>query len=84
MGLKIEVLKITQNDSIYPRQLFELKNPPKVLYAIGNIEILKEDLFSVVGSRGITEYGIKYGEKICRELVLRDIPLVSRISYRNR
>ena len=43
----------------------------------GNIELLKEKCFSVVGSRGITEYGKKYCKKICKELALRDIPIVS-------
>lgn len=43
----------------------------------GNIELLNEKCFSVVGSRGITDYGKKYCRKICKELVLRDIPIVS-------
>ena len=43
----------------------------------GNINLLKEKSFSVVGSRGITEYGRKYCKRICKELVLRNIPIVS-------
>lgn len=64
--------------------LLDLQKPPKKLYAMGNIELLKEDLFSVVGTRNITEYGIKYGERICKELVLRNVPLVSRDGCWNR
>ena len=76
--------EINIEDKIYPKQLLDLQNPPKKLYAMGNLDLLKEDLFSVVGTRNITEYGLKYGEEICRDLVLRDIPLVSRNGYRNR
>lgn len=43
----------------------------------GNIELLNEKSFSVVGTRKITEYGKKYCKKICKEIVLRDIPIVS-------
>ena len=76
--------EINIEDKIYPKQLLDLQNPPKKLYAMGNLDLLKEDLFSVVGTRNITEYGLKYGEEICKDLVLRDIPLVSRNGYRNR
>lgn len=43
----------------------------------GNLELLKEQSFSVVGSRTPTEYGKKYCNKICKEITLRDIPIVS-------
>lgn len=73
----MNVVEIKKDDDRYPRQLQVLEHPPKKLYAMGNLELLKEELFSVVGTRRITPYGLTYGEKICRELVLRDIPLVS-------
>ena len=34
-------MKINIEDSIYPKQLKELKQPPQVLYVKGNIELLK-------------------------------------------
>lgn len=34
-------MKINIKDSIYPEQLKKLKQPPQVLYAKGNIELLK-------------------------------------------
>lgn len=80
----MKIIKINYGDEIYPKQLLDLERPPRQLYAIGDAQLLKEDLFSVVGTRKITEYGRKYGEEICRELVLRDIPLVSRNGYWNR
>ena len=80
----MEIKEINIEDDIYPKQLLDLEKPPKKLYAMGNIDLLKEDLLSVVGTRYITEYGLKYGEEICKNFVLRDIPLVSRNGYWNR
>lgn len=80
----MEIIEINIEDEIYPKQLLALEAPPQKLYAMGNLKLLKEPLFSVIGTRDITEYGLKYGEKICKELVLRNIPLVSRISCWNR
>ena len=34
-------MKINIEDSIYQKQLKELKQPPQILYANGNIELLK-------------------------------------------
>ena len=80
----MDIIRINIDDKLYPKQLLDLDKPPKKLYALGNLELLKEELFSVVGSRSITDYGKRYGEEICKDLVLRDIPLVSRNGYRNR
>ena len=74
------IIELNIDDKLYPKQLSVLDNPPQKLYAIGNLNLLNEELFSVVGTRNITKYGLKYGEKICKELVLRDIPLVSGLA----
>ena len=74
----MEVAEICIENEIYPKKILRLENPPKKLYAIGNLDLLNESVFSVVGTRHITEYGLRYGEEICKELVLRNIPLVSR------
>lgn len=76
----MDIIEINCTDNIFPKQLLSLKHSPKKLFAIGNLDLFKEDLFSVVGTRKITEYGVKYGKKICKELVLRDIPLVSGLA----
>lgn len=61
-----------------------MDNPPKQIYCLGNLQLLKEDSIAVVGSRKITEYGKKYCKKFCKALVLRDIPIVSGLAVRNR
>ena len=42
MFLNKEIQVITIQDKNYPKNLFELKNPPEKLYAIGNIALLNE------------------------------------------
>jgi DNA processing protein len=49
---------ITISDEIYPLILRELHFPPIVLYARGNVELLKSPLFGIVGSRKPTHYGL--------------------------
>ena len=38
---------------------------------------MKEEGISVVGTRHITDYGIRHGKEICRELAKRDITIIS-------
>lgn len=61
----------------FPNKLKQIKRPPKKIYAIGNTNLLYEDSFAVVGTRKISEYGTKNCEFFTKELVLRDIPIVS-------
>lgn len=68
---------IELEDNLYPEKLKNIKKPPEKLYALGNIELLKKDMFAVVGTRKITEYGKRIAEKLCTELALRDIPIIS-------
>ncbi len=68
--------KIIENKD-FPNKLKKIKNSPKKLYAIGNINLLYEDAFAIVGTRKISEYGTKICKFFTKELVLRDIPIVS-------
>ena len=44
---KLEI--ITIKDSKYPKQLKNIKNPPKMIYAEGNIELLNSNIISIIG-----------------------------------
>lgn len=68
---------ININDEIYPSKLRKISKPPQKLYAIGNLNLLKEDMIAVVGSRKINEYGRKYAKYFSKEIALRNIPIVS-------
>lgn len=49
---------ITIFDDEYPKCLFNLKYPPMVLYYKGNLELLKDEAISIVGSRNACEYAL--------------------------
>ena len=55
-------------DEKYPEKLRKIKNPPKKIYYIGNIELLEKPIFAVIGTRNISEYGKKYGKFFSTEL----------------
>lgn len=48
---------ITICDEDYPEVLKKLRYPPWVLFYAGNIELLKEPMMTIVGSRNLTDYG---------------------------
>ena len=55
--MKYNIQKISIEDKIYPQQLRTINNPPKYLYCIGNIDLLKQQGFAVVGTRRCSSYG---------------------------
>ena len=73
MNYKIE--KLLKSD--FPEKLKNIRKSPEKLYAIGNTKLLFKDSFAIIGTRKITEYGIKNCENFSKEFVLRDIPIVS-------
>lgn len=61
----------------YPQKLRQIKNPPERLFYKGNLNLLNEISLAVVGTRNITNYGIKYAKEFTKEIALRDIVVVS-------
>lgn len=72
-----EIQEITINDRKYPEKLKRIKNPPFKLYAIGNVDLLNKQSLAIIGTRHITEYGIKNCQYFTQKLVEKDIPIVS-------
>ena len=64
-------------DKLYPENLRKIDNPPKKIYANGNIEILNSNCISIIGSRKNTKYGEKWCEKFVKEFVKYDLKIVS-------
>ena len=59
---------ITRSDERYPPRLGEIYDPPLVLFARGRVEILKEPMIGVVGTRRPTTYGTAVAERIASDL----------------
>ncbi len=68
---------ITMEESKYPEQLKKIKNPPKQLYSEGNIELLKTNIISIIGSRACSENGKKLTKKFTQELVEQGLTIAS-------
>ncbi|MGN1298360.1 MAG: DNA-processing protein DprA [Candidatus Scatovivens sp.] len=64
--MEYKILKI--DDKKYPEKLKKINNPPKILYYIGNLELLTKPSIAVVGTRNITDYGIKIAKHFSTEL----------------
>ncbi len=52
---KIRILTIEDDD--FPKKFKNIKNMPIILYALGNIDLLKHKNIAIVGSRECTDYG---------------------------
>lgn len=58
-GIKI----ISYLDADYPKLLLEIKDPPPVLYAKGNLELLDKAI-AIIGTRNSTDLGNKIAQKV--------------------
>lgn len=56
---------LTIFDDEYPQVFHELKYPPLVLFYKGNLNLLKEEKISVVGSRNASDYALKATRDLC-------------------
>ena len=73
----IIIIKITIKDENYPDKLKKIKNPPQQLYLKGNIELLNQNIISIIGSRSCTENGRKLAKKFASELSDQGIVIAS-------
>ncbi len=71
---------ITIADTMYPRLLREIYDPPFVLYILGNLQPEDEKAIAVVGSRKMTSYGKTVTEKLSAELSLEGFTVVSGLA----
>ena len=69
---------ITAEDEAYPYNLKQIEDFPPILYAKGNIELLKNDnMLAVVGSRGASLSALKLAGRIAADIARKDVVVVS-------
>lgn len=69
---------MTYGDSIYPESLKSMKKPPIILYYMGHLPNLNNRVcISVVGTRKMTEYGMRSCYKLAYELASAGVVVVS-------
>ncbi len=74
----IKCLTILSND--YPQKLKNLKNPPYVLYYVGDINLLNTKSVAIVGTRSPSNYGKLVTEKFAKELAENNITIISGLA----
>lgn len=73
--------KINVFDDQYPYNLKNIVDPPKSLYCLGNIELLRENCISIVGTRSSSNYGNFISKKLSNNLVNKGYVIVSGLAH---
>jgi DNA processing protein len=68
---------VTINDPAYPSTLREIYDPPPLLFVRGNPALLQQLLFSVVGTRHPTPYGLAATERLSSDLASAGLVIMS-------
>ena len=78
---KFKAQTITIEDDLYPKALKNIDNPPLVLFVVGDISGLDDELLlTVVGTRKESLYGKRACELICSELCVSGFSIVSGLA----
>ena len=78
--LKYPIKILERDENYFPQNLKILTDCPDIIFALGNVEIMNSFSIAVVGSRICDDYGISVTEKIVRELVNRNVCIVSGLA----
>ena len=71
---------ITLDDPAYPQRLLELPDPPTLLFAKGNPEVLHYPSIAIVGSRNATPGGCRDAEHFGRDLAQQGFCVASGLA----
>ena len=77
---KTEIVAIFQGEEDYPQELMILDDAPLVLFAQGDVKLLKSERFAIVGTRAPTRYGRDVTELFARELSGAGFTIVSGLA----
>jgi DNA processing protein len=79
--LRNEIFVLTYRDKRYPESLKDIDDPPALLYARGDLTLLNQKSFGIVGSRRCTPYGRKMADRFSGALAQRGEVIVSGLAY---
>jgi DNA processing protein len=68
---------LTYADESYPDSLRQIFDPPPILWALGNVKLLRRPAIAVVGTRAPTPYGTGMAETLSRDLAIRRLVILS-------
>lgn len=72
---RVQVVRLGEPD--YPELLAEIKRPPRQMFYIGSLDMLKRTCVAVVGSRTTTLYGRNVATQMGRRLAQHGVTVVS-------
>lgn len=72
-----DAVAIPITDPLYPESLRQIFDPPILLFARGNVDLLRSTGFAVVGTRRPTPYGLAVAEKLSSDLSRAGLTIVS-------
>lgn len=76
--ITINDVKIVEKESKeYPTKLYDLKDAPKRLYAIGNVKLLNDFSIAVVGARKASNESIRIAQDISFNIAKNNVQIVS-------
>lgn len=78
---KLNICAISRISPQYPVFLREIPNSPLVIFAVGNLALLKETAVAVVGTRKPTAYGKEVAKSFSSELARAGVVLISGLAY---
>jgi len=71
---------LTLADAGYPKQLYEIPDPPPLLYVRGRVELLSAPALAIVGSRNATAQGKANAEQFARVFSDAGLTIVSGLA----
>ena len=74
------IKEISIENPNYPEKLKQIYDPPKVLYVLGNEQILNNKSIAIVGCREATGYGKKAAIYFASNLAKQDITIISGLA----
>lgn len=75
---KIKILKLGDNN--YPEKLKNIVDKPKILYVLGNENLLNEKSIAIIGSRDCTRYGAMNAHDFGYQLAKRGLCVISGLA----
>lgn len=78
--LRNKIIMITMFDNEFPKKLSGIYDSPVVLFARGNINLLKYKSVAIVGARDCSEYGKKVSRELAYDLSKQNICIISGLA----
>ena len=71
---------ICYNDANYPAALADIPDPPPILWAVGDLNLLSRPMVAMVGARNASSLGTRMARKMASELVEAGFVVVSGLA----